>query len=77
MKILTILKHHIYRLHNKLEYILTIFLINYQRFCKQWYDQAAQPQNMTFSQCKSCADKSFDLDNFQLISISLRLVNSR
>ena len=42
------------------------FFFNYQRFCKQWYDQAAQPQNMTFSQCKSCAEKSFDLDNFSV-----------
>ena len=34
------------------------FLINYQRFSMQWYDQAAQPQNMTFSQRKSAAEKS-------------------
>ena len=40
------------------------FLINYQRFCTQWYDQAAQPQNMTFSQRKSGAKKSSDIDNF-------------
>ena len=48
MKILTFLKYHIFRLHKKLKYILNIFKINYQRFCKQWYDQAAQPQNMTY-----------------------------
>ena len=40
------------------------FLRNYQRFSKQWYDQAAQPQNMTFSQRKSGAEKSSDIYNF-------------
>ena len=40
----------IFTLHNNLEYVITIFIINYQRFCKQWYGQGAQPQNMTFSQ---------------------------
>ena len=44
-------------LHNKLEYI---FSINYQRFCKQWYDQAAQPKNI-FSQRKSWAEKGLIL----------------
>ena len=43
------------------------FLINNQRFCNQWYDQAAQPKNMTFSQRKSWAEKSFDFDNFSII----------
>ena len=42
------------------------FSINYQRFCKQWYDQAAQPQNMTFSQPKSGAEKSSDVHNFSI-----------
>ena len=64
MKILTFLKHHIFRLHNKLKYNLNILKINYQRFCKQWYDQAAQPQNMTFFQRKLRAEKSFDFNCF-------------
>ena len=33
MNFWTLLKHHIFRLHNKLEYIFTIFWINYHRFC--------------------------------------------
>ena len=42
------------------------FLRNYQRFSKQWYDQAAQPQNMTFSQRKSGAEKFPDNYNFSI-----------
>ena len=42
------------------------FLINYQRFRKQWYDQAAQPQNMTFSQRKAGEENPFDFDNFSV-----------
>ena len=64
MNILTFLKHKIFRLHNKLKYILNNFQINYQHFCKQWYDQAAKPQNMTFSQRKLRAEKSFDFNYF-------------
>ena len=33
-------------------------------FYKQCYDQAAQSQNMTCSQCKSLAEKSSDLNDF-------------
>ena len=40
------------------------FLINHQCFCKQRCVQAAQPQNMTFSQRKSWAVKSSDINNF-------------
>ena len=39
-----------FRLHNKLGSILKILLLNYQRFCTQWYDQSAQHQNITFFQ---------------------------
>ena len=37
-------------------------------FFKQWYDRAAQPQNMTFSQRtgKSYAEKSYDINIFQV-----------
>ena len=38
--------------------------MNYQRFCNQWYDHAAQSQNMKFSQRKSGAKKSSDIYNF-------------
>ena len=40
--------------------------MNYQRFGKQWYDQAAQPPNMTFSQRKSGAQNSSDVHNFSI-----------
>ena len=35
------------------------FLINNKCLCKQWYDQAAQPQNMTFPQCKARVEVIF------------------
>ena len=37
------------------------FLINNQCLCKQWYDQAAQTQNMTFPQCKARVEVIFNL----------------
>ena len=45
--------------------------MNYQRFCEQWYDQAAQPQSMTFSQPKSGAEKSSNVNNFSINFTSL------
>ena len=52
-----------FTLYTQKGYIL-IILMNYQCFCKQRYDQAAQPQNMTLSQRKSCAEKSLDNNDF-------------
>ena len=39
---------YFFRLYNKLGYVLISVGLYYQYFCKQQYDQAAQPQNMTF-----------------------------
>ena len=43
--------------------------MNHQYFCEQWYDQAAQPQNMTFSQRKSPEEKVSDMMDFYSILI--------
>ena len=40
------------------------FLINFLCFCKQRYDRAVQPQNMTFSQCTPREEKFSDSNKF-------------
>ena len=61
-----------FRLHNKWGSILKILLLNYQRFCTQWYDQSAQHQSITFFQRVILISIIF-----LLIFILLRLSNSK
>ena len=66
MKIWTFLEQHIFRLHKKLQNILTIFLTTINVFVSNGYDQAAQLQNMTCSQRKSWTEKSIDFNKFSI-----------
>lgn len=71
MKFRTLLRHNILGFITNYD-INVSFSNEFNVFCRQWYDQEVQPQNMTFSPRKSLEKKFSDLSLFYSILILLQ-----